>query len=363
MRRLTLATTSLIASCSVFFGEEQKCPCPIKLPPPCEQTPDISAYNAPSRTHVCNCWGIVTSASFIYWQPIQENMELGIVTDSTNPLDLVNGHVVNLDFKYKPGFKVGIGMNFDYDNWDSYLQYTWFQGSHHTNTTLDPTNLAVTLIPSWQIPDFLNPHYASGSEKWKLTLNIIDWDLARSFFLGKKLTVRPFFGARGAWIFQTVHADYLNQNPGFLLIWPSTHISQNSHSWGVGPRTGISSNWNIGSGCRFYGNGEIDLLFTQYTHLKTRQTSDVTSANRYTIRQKDANYLRAHLDLTFGFGWGTYIANNRQHIDLSADYGYQVFFNQNMFRNFLSTETVGKAISPNGNLYIHGLTITTRLDF
>lgn len=363
MRLFTLTTTSLIASISTFFGEEQKCPCPVKPLPPCEQIPDISAYNTPVRLQICKPCDIFTTGSFIYWQPIQENMELGIVTDSTNTLDLVNGHVVNLDFEYKPGFKLGIGMNFDYDNWDTYLQYTWFQGSHRTQTTLNPANTSVTIIPAWQIPDFLNPHYATGSEKWKLTINLLDWDLARTYFVGTKLTFRPFFGARAAWIFQTVHADYINHNAGFLLFWPNTHISQNSHSWGVGPRAGICTNWKVGSGCRIYGSGEVDVLFTQYTHLKMRQTSEVLSANRYTIRQKDANYLRTHLDLTLGFGWGTYILSNRQYIDLSADYGYQVFFDQNMFRNFVSAETVGKGISPNGNLYIHGLTATVRLDF
>lgn len=368
MHLFTLTKTCFITSIiplSFIFGTMEPCsPQQKKIEPPiCEQDYGMPGHNASSRINVCGCSDIYVSGSFIYWQPIQENMQLGIVSNNTNPLDWVNGDVVHLDFAYKPGFQIDIGMNFDYDNWDTNLQYTWLRGTHHIHTTLDPTNSHITLLPAWQIPDFLFPQYTSGSEKWKLHLDILDFDLARNYFVGQKLTFRPFFGARAAWIFQNIHVDYIQGNLLFLSVWPTTHISQSSHSWGVGPRTGLSTNWDIGKQFRLYGNAEADVLFTQYTRIKCSQISDTTSINRYLIRQKDRNYLRTHLELKFGLGWGSYFANNQWHIDLSADYGYQVFFDQNMFPNFVIAPGVGKNISPNGNLYIHGLTTTMRLDF
>jgi hypothetical protein len=324
--------------------------------------PTVPAYNAPCRISVDQCTDIFVTGSFTYWQPVQENMQLGVVSDTTDPLDLVNGKEIDLDYDFKPGFKVGMGMNFDYDNWDTFFQYTWFRGTERVSVDLDPANTEVNLLPAWQIPEFLNPQYNVGSEKWKLRIDLFDLDLARSYYVGTKLCFRPFVGVRGAIIDQKVNVDYVNVTPSDLFIWPSTSVVQTSNSWGIGPRVGLSSNWNFCGGWRFYGNGELDILFTQYD-VKSTQTSDVTVANRFIVRQHDLNYLRTHVELELGLGWGQYLSCNRYHLDFSAGYGFQVFFDQNMFRNTFSAQGVGKGTMPNGNLYIQGLTATVRFDF
>ncbi len=322
----------------------------------------VGCYNSSCRINLGNPCNVFVSGSFIYWQPIQENMELGVVSNTTDDLDLVNGDDVDLHFRYKPGFKVGLGLNFDYDHWDTFVEYTWFRATEHVEKNLDCNNPDIALLPAWQIPNFLNPQYTSGSEKWRLRMDLVNWDLARSYFVGKHLCFRPFIGLRGAFIRQNVDVDYTNVTPSDLLIWPSTCVNESSRSWGIGPRMGLSSNWNFCNGFRLYGNGDVDVLFTQYD-LRSKQSSAVTTANRYIVRKDDANYLRTHLDLGLGLGWGTYLDCKKYHLDLSADYSFQVFFDQNMFRNTVSAQAVGKGILPNGNLYLQGLTVTARFDF
>ncbi|MBI2743582.1 MAG: hypothetical protein HYX48_06670 [Chlamydiales bacterium] len=320
-----------------------------------------TGYNSPCRISVDRPYDFFLSGSFIYWQPIQENMQLGVVS-KTSSQDLVNGHEIDLDFDYKPGFKVGLGMNFSRDNWDTFIEYTWFRATEHVRKKLNPNNTQTTLLPAWQIPDFLNPKYSSGSEKWKLRMDLIDWDLAKSYKIGTKLCLRPFFGVRAALIDQKVKVDYVNVTSSALLISPSTSIRQSSDSWGVGPRAGLSSHWKFCKNFRLFSSGEVDILFTQYD-LKSSQTGDPTVANRYIVKKNDANYLRTHLELNLGLGWGSYFASDRYHVDLSAGYGFQVFFDQNMFRNTSNTDAVGKGTWPNGNLYIQGLTTSLRFDF
>ena len=317
----------------------------------------MAGYNASCRIAVDRPYDFFISGSFTYWQPTQENMQLGVVSEATNE-DLVHGKAADLDFDYKPGFKVGLGMNFGYDQWDSYMEYTWFRGTDHVNKNLNETNL----LPAWQIPDFLNPHYASGSEKWKLTMDLVDWDLGRSYFVGKKLCFRPFVGLRFARIDQKVDVDYTNTSSSAQLIWPSTSIDQKSNSWGIGPRLGLCSDWRLGGGWMLYSKGEADILFTQYD-LKMKQSSNATLPNGYVVRQNDVDYLRTHLELDLGLGWGTYFYSKKYHIDFRADYGFQVFFDQNMFRSTPATFAVGKGTVPNGNLYMQGLTVTARFDF
>lgn len=322
-----------------------------------------ASYNASSRIAVDDPCDIFISGSFIYWQPIQENMRLGIISDTTDdPVNLINGHDVDLNFEYKPGFKVGLGMNLDHDKWDTFIQYTWFRGTDKVKKSVDPNNLEEGLFPAWQIPDFLNPQYSSGSEKWTLRIHFIDWDLGRTYAVGKELDFRPFFGLRAAFIKQNLHVNYINVTPAALAVWPSTFIKQSSNSWGIGPRIGLSTHWKFCKRFRLYADGELDLLFTQYD-LKSKQTSDTAFANGYVIKKNNVNRLRTHVEIDLGLGWGSYFSHHKSHIEISADYGFQVFFDQNMFRYTTNTQAVGRSFMPNGNLYIHGLTATIRFDF
>ncbi len=322
----------------------------------------MPGYNASCRTAVDRKCDLFIDASFIYWQPIQDNMQLGVVSNNSAALDLVHGHEVLLSGNFRPGFQVGLGMNFDYDQWDSYLEYTWYEAKEKAHVSLDPASTTKFLLPAWQIPDFLNPQYSSGSEKWKLTMNLLDWDLARGYNVGTKLCFHPFIGFRAAWIKQSVHVDYVNEDPADESVWPSTYIHDSSSSWGVGPRLGIGMNWNLGAGFRLIGDGEWDILYTQYD-LKSSQISDTTASNQYIVNTKNVDCLRTHANLDLGLGWGTYFFNKKYHIDFLADYCFQVFFDQNMFRSTVSAQAIGKSILPNGNLYIQGLTLKARFDF
>lgn len=364
---------SLCAVASVFGQNcepkksEPKCE-PVKCKPVqcapkcCDPVPEITlmpGYNQCSRIDVRCSWDVFATASFTYWQPVQDNMELGIVWDRTTNPSVFQGNVVNENFDYKPGFKVGLGMNFDHDCWESLVEYTWFRGSHSQSTSLN-TDGNDRLFPLWTTP--LSGSFFAGSQKWKLHMDILDWDLARSYYVGTKLTFRPFFAARAAWIRQNMDVDYTNSSIG----GGSVLVNKTSHSWGVGPRAGLQTNWMIGDGFRLFGNGAGDILFTQYTKLKTAQKS-VTSAGVLSladsVTQRKLNTVRPHLDLELGLGWGSYFDCNNWHVDFTAGYGFQVFFDQNMFRHFSDDVGIAVSNSPNGNLYMHGLTVTARLDF
>jgi len=328
----------------------------------------MAAYNAPARIDVRGAWDFYANGTFTYWQAIQENMEPGLVNNSTVTTDAVNGDIVNCCFKYKPGFKVGVGMNFDHDNWDGYAQYTWFRGVDTTSTTLDTNNANITIMPMWGHPSTIQADtFFTQSQRWRLHMDLLDLELARSYYVGTCLTFRPFFGARGAWIRQNNNVTYTNTVATSTAN--TTTISQKSHSWGVGPRAGININWLVGQGFRFYTVGDADILYTRYTKLRSHGSTSIdnvltTSAQTH-VRQNNLSYLRTHLDMELGLGWGTYFDNNNWHVDLFAGYDFQVFFDQNMFRHFNGTNAAmaANSISPNGNLYVQGLNTGVRFDF
>ncbi len=345
---------------SSLFGQHCGCP-PLLAPPPLE-----AGYSASSRIEVDRCWDVFANASFTYWEATQSNMEIGTVSDQSDSFFFLNGNVALLDFGYEPGFKLALGVNLDQDKWDSLLQYTWFRSDVESTIALNPNGQRI-LYPSWQVPDLLVAYF-DGKESWTLNMDLLDIEMGRHYLVGNQLSFRPFFGARAAWISQKVRVNYTNVTNDIFLPRNEVSIKQTSSSWGVGPRTGLETNWPLGKGVRFYGNGSLDILFTQYTKLKFLQqgktsAGSVISGSVIVVRERDDHHLRAHTDLEFGLGWGTYFSRRRWHIDLTLGYQFQIFFDQNMFRSFIDDQTLGKADSPHGNLHIHGLILQSRWDF
>jgi hypothetical protein len=314
-----------------------------------------AGYNATARIDVRGSWDVYATGSYIYWQPREENLELGISnrTDTLEDLSIA-GRVINMNFGYKSGYKLGFGAFTDRDNWDGYVEYTWLSG-HQRNSATAP--VGGRIIPFWGHPDNFIPVIASGKGKWGSAFNIIDAQLARSYYVGAMLTFRPFFGARAAWINQKYSAMYISRTN------IPYHVRNSSHSWGLGPEAGITTDWLLGYGIRAIGTAEVDILFTRYNLHMTEEMSTNPSVTPVNLYQRHISYLRPHSNLEFGFGWEHYFCNHNYHFDISGTYGFQVFWNQNMFRNFVDDVSYGKSYAPNGDLYIHGVTGELRLDF
>ena len=327
------------------------------------------AYNGPSRIQVRGSWDIFSKASFIYWQLLEENIEVAfsnytapsVLPSASTSTGTAKGNFVEFSSNYKPGFKIGLGLNTDLDHWDFYSEYTWL---HTTNITRTAKVLNGTLLPTWGNPTITGQNvFDIAKEKWLCNFDFVDVELARSYYVGSSLTFRPFFGARAAWIRQQIDATYINLSTSLDSPIVATPGTQNTllrtRSWGLGPRAGLDANWNLGQGARFFGNGFADLLYTNYLV----QIKNSFAAKSFVSRE-NPTCLRGHLDLELGFGWGSYFDCSNWHVDLSAAYEFQVFFDQNMFRHFDGGGTMmALSTASHGNLFAHGLTAEFRFDF
>lgn len=346
-------------------------PCPQPCPPTqaCSQDPCCpawptpvlnAAYNYPARIQTRCPWDVSFDASFIYWQATQDNMELGIADSAANSAsssEQVSGNVINMDFEFKPGFQVGMGVNFDYDNWDMRLQYTWFHGNNSQSSN-GPNGGRI--LPFWGNVNLIDStNYDTISGKWRLNMDIADLDLGRWHYVGTKFTVRPSFGIRADWIRQKMAVTQVKTT----TTADTDTVTQKSTSWGIGPKVGLDGNWNMGWGFRFFGNSEADLLFTDYTRLSNSDSHTAEPSTPVSIKQKQVYAVKPHVDLELGLGWGTYLDCNNWYMDFAFGYEFQVFFDQNMFRHFNDATQMGNSTLPNGNLYVQGLTATFKLDF
>ena len=377
LNKTTWVVASLLAATSAFAQDkcapkQEKCctPCPA----PCdfkEMMPGMPGYNAPSRINVCGNWDLYTDASFIYWQIAQDNMAFALANQNTQAQAATPGIIgsfTQMDFDYKPGFQVGVGMNYDHDNWDSYAEYTRIHGTNSSSASADTGR---ALLGNWGSNRLLarGQAFSSASASFKTNLDFVDWVLGRSYFVGKNLTFHPVVGVRGAWITQNMSVHYKNPVAGTTgdstILSPVCSLDTYSrvHSWGVGARTGVETNWLLGQGIRLYGNGYADMLYTKYKLQNKSIFTNSVNNTQYVISKDRIGAVRTHLDLELGFGWGSYFDNNNWHIDLSAGYGFQVFFNQNMFRNSNDDIVVASGCVANGDMTAQGLTAKVRIDF
>jgi len=332
-------TSLLVASLALFtttFAQNTK-PCKAKPNPVQEQpksspnpTPMMPGYSASAAIAVDQSWDFFGSAAFTYWQASNDANATYI-----EPIVYGTGQntVVLPNREYKPGFEIALGLNLNRDGWDTLTRYTWFRGTTLTNESLPQGGDRI-----------LNTMYGyEFNSKWKLHMDLLDWEIGRSYFVGSKLSFRPFMAARAAWIRQNFHEVYSgNGNDQFNI--------NRTHSWGVGPRFGLKMDWMVGQGIRLFGDCGMDTLFTQYT---TIYEASSEGAKRYGTFTHNKNVLRTHLDVELGLGWGMYFAKDAYHIDLTAGYGFQTFF-----RQYLDGSTTGAP-----DLYLQGLTTSARFDF
>ena len=120
-----------------------------------------------------------------------------------------------MNFRYKSGIQAGLGVYTDRDNWDAYVEYTWLSGHQRVNANAPP--MARSFLFGAIRPISMTSVISSGKCRWKLELNIIDAQLARSYFVGTKLTFRPFFAGRAAWINQKYSARLLPESTNVPL--------------------------------------------------------------------------------------------------------------------------------------------------
>jgi hypothetical protein len=352
----SMMIASLLATTSIFADSCKPACEPCCVPHELLQCPTMPAYSAPARIDIQCGWDLSIDAGFIYWQAIEENLNLGTdvnVTSFTTTGEAIQS-IIPMNWKYKPGFQVSLGYSTDYDNWDFHGEYTWFHNKQ-TRSVYQPLSKGVALLPNFGYPPLdvaITTIYERANQTWKLNMDLLDLDMGRWFYSGTQLTVRPYAGARVAWI---------NQNLNVLYTIGTTNLGYiaSSHSWAIGPRGGLDLNWNIGCGFRFITNAAADILFTRYTKINHRATSSTNPP--FNTNVKDVNALRTHFDAMLGMGWGTYLCNHEWHFDINAGYEFQVFMDQNMLAQ-TQYGPINHALQ-SGNLYIHGLTLKARLDF
>lgn len=400
-----IALTTLLLSLNSFIFAEESQPQnnAKKRPMPPALGDKSTSYNNPNR--------FVVQGSFIYWQADVDGIDYALQTTTEvdyssytafepGNIDYTNSFKdKDLDFKWDPGFKAGIGLIFgDRDEWDMMLRWTWLQSkasrSVNSGPATDNTFLSTApaipedIISSYQVPSFssliLSSPATSSHANWRLHYNTVDLELGRNFFLTNNLTFRPHIGLRGAFLHQHTTVNYtLGSIDSFNISSLASDVPGTSSGTsqfkgsneydGVGLRGGFDTHWNFTRDFSVYGSLAGAVLFGQFdiderfiaentitptglAFVDQTITSNSTYKNKY-------RRTRSTVQAILGIMWHTSFYNDQQHLFISAGYEVNQWFQQNELRSIQFTNLSFQGLRTPGDLGLHGLTIDFVYDF
>jgi hypothetical protein len=330
-----------------------------------------AAYNKAGAICVNQGWDVFIDASFIYWNAQQSNMDLArsAALNAADPTPVHSSSILHQKVNYNPGFKVGLGFNFNYDDWVGSIEYTRLHQTTTTSSNAPKTSIAsgpgsgVWDPTSWF--DAVNAplQFSHIHSSWHLNMDMIDANLSRPFYQGRQLTILPYMGLRALFLHQKLNIRGIN---ALNTTTPPLTSNNSSKCWSLGPNVGANVHWILGLGFRLEGFAGGSLLYTRYTrvaHQENDQGLDVAGANPAFSGKTHFSAVRPVANAGLGMGWGGYCCEQRYHFDLSARYDFMVAWSQGVMRELVSIYSPATQGTWAGDLQIHGLTVSARFDF
>jgi len=369
--------------------------------------PENYMVNAPVCPKTCNGDFIIQVAGF-YWNAHQDGMEYALETSVQNPFianplgpstaetqvlnNLVDAEYFTPNFKWDWGFKIGLGYCTTCDGWDLGVTWTWYRGKafSHIEAEADDQH---TLLPLWSAfaPANGGVLFATDAEsRWKLSLNLVDLDLGRNFWTSKYLALRPYIGIRIAYIKQGWDIEYKGgswsafQSQSVPLVQAQStfnnEVCLNNNFHGVGPRAGLSSEWNLGCGWGIYGNWALAIVYGRFSiDHEEHNTQAVAPYNGVKILESDSSFRasRALLDLALGLQYSEMFCDCAYGFTGMIGWEHHHFFHQNqMWRvvrlgdngalplvNNLNNSGENGFFQRRGSLDTQGWTLTLKFEF
>jgi len=305
----------------------------------------------------------------LYWHAKVGGTEFAYSDNDPAATLPIRGRTKDIDFEWDWGFRVGLGYNFAHDGWDAYLHYTYFDtsGSDSSraglNSTLVPLQGAAQIVGQVGDVNAVFQFCESAKSQYDLDYNALDLELGRAYFVSGKLSFRPHWGLKTAWIDQeqiTRYTGGTRVGDDLGLGVSTVHIKGDCDFWGLGPRAGVESKWHLGYGFSIFGNIAGGLLFGYY---------DVDHRERWTGNEDNTIRLHANrhafsptVQFQLGLRFDKYVHNNRQHIGVGLGFEAEYWWRQNQMLK-IDDAAVLKYERYSEDLSFHGLTLDIRFDF
>lgn len=301
--------------------------------------PTFLIANPPARPPLRDSWEAFITAGYLYLWTEVDDLAYAIKTEG------VRGNVLNPQVKPDAGFDLGVGIYLPHDGWDFKANVLHL----HSRAPIHETG---HLAPTWVVPtDTLDGFVDAVDAHWRLHFALIDFEMGRSFFLSRYLTMRPHIGLRYAIVRQKYLLHYIGGN---LFPDGEAYISMKNKFLAPGIRMGSDFAWKMGKGFGLYSKLAASLLYgLVYVHESEKVSFE--SEKRADIWNK-FRMAKPILDFAAGVQWERGLFQKRYHLLLQAGWEMHLLFAQNQLFHFPGPSLAIDSV--HGNLSIQGLSIS-----
>lgn len=277
----------------------------------------------------------------------------------------LNGSMKDIDFDWDWGVRVGLGYNFEHDNWETNLVFTYF-GSSESSSAQAGINSSV--IPLKGVADLgftagtVGFDYCSEAKsQFKFLYDNLDLDLARNYFVSKNLSLRPHFGLKNTWLNLEQKVSYVG---GSLLTFrngATVAIKDKSDLWGLGPSAGVNTKWYLCSGVSVFGDVAGSLLWG-YFKVKHEETNSVDPSNDFIAIRANMHRFVPTAQIIIGLSYDAYMNEDKQHVNLSLGWETMYYWRANQMLQIEDFAT-RKYSRVSEDVSMQGVTLHIRFDF
>jgi len=336
-----------------------------------QSTPVITPPLAP---HIVDGSDTFFNLDFIWWKSVLGGAEYaytGVIQGTSSSIltavtSTGEGRVQRPAFTFQPGFKAGLGVNFDHDGWDLFAQYTYLVSQSETNTlTASPPGTLGRNIPGVVTNNVSDPNYApitSASCKWKQSFSVVDLELGRDYFISRYLTLRPSAGLKTAWITEqskmsyTPVSTYIDQffSPGGSNFVQNVLLTYRQNMWGLGIRTALNAGWHFTKNWMIYNDFAFSALWSDFhIHQKQNLVGSVTGSQTTQFTEESLQTVIPVFEAGLGVSYIAWFNCSRYRFEFRAGWEEQIWLDFNHYMSLGGT----------GNLSVQGLTLKALLNF
>ncbi|MCB1083393.1 MAG: MOMP family protein [Simkania sp.] len=323
---------------------------------------DTSPKDAIRSARTCHDLnGVYVTGDFLYWKVMQDELQYAacFIPTFTASLTTIDIQAKEIDFEYKPGFRIGLGGDLPWNGWDLYLSWTRLSFDISSSTTSDSADLF--LITGDEGFSFLG---RKAKIKWDFTYNSLEFDYGRRMFLDSSWIIRPSFGMKTVWFDQESHqslfeVESFNPN-GVGLAGANEYWRGEFDYWGIGPFASFYGKWNwvYGLGIAGQVSGailwyDIDEKVRSFENEIDNQGPQPNVSQTLVRLNFDTHRVRPYIQAFIGLDWERCFIPKWLSAQLAIGYEVQYFWSV--------------VVNPLGNDDIptsfEGLTLKARIDF
>lgn len=320
---------------------------------------DCFAFAFPKDMNLVNPCDVYFYVAGLAIQASEGGLEWGIKNANGVGVTPINGKVLNFDWNYNPGVRVGYGGYFDHDAWNFEANWTWVHFSNYQNVTVTSGNI----IPTWLYGSdiataLIGPSANAG---WNGHYNVVDTWMGKPYYVSRYFIMNPLLGLRLAFIDQDYNVSY----SGATAVNRS-NVQIKNNFWGLGLRAGMNTELLICKDWRFFGTLAGSLM---RGHFAVNQHYNIPSV---ATSMHGAN-LSEHfwdtvpvLEATLGLQWGTHFNCNKNYVSVRAAYEFYEWFDQFQARKIYTLGNTSNGLANEAlrsNFTLNGFSLALQFDF